>query len=309
METHERFVKSYLEGLANESFPNLWALTSGAFSGASKEAAWMTERLDAVRSGPAACFVEAMTAELYSAIAQAAKNDGPSGDAEVARIERSCEILEEEAQRFLGDVKITLRDGVRIFEEHERETPQRGAEALIGICKRLPSIMQRFHAALSMRLRYGEGWAPQVSTPDLAERSQRSPPTQTLLLCTRYWFVEESAVEQVVVLRRTPLPFDSLEALVAENASVIATIRGDHLAYGLVVDMRQAPPRNDPEFEDAMRTLRETVAAGFARYAVLLESSAGVLQVNRLGRGEGQRVFATMSESAAMTFAKGEADR
>jgi sulfite reductase alpha subunit-like flavoprotein len=306
VETHERFVKSYLEGLANESFPSLWALTAGAFSREADEGAWMTERLDAVRSGPAARFVEAMTAELYSAIARIAGNDGASDDAEIARIERSCEILEEEAQRFLGDVKITLRDGVRVFEEHERETPERGAEALIGICKRLPSIMQRFHAALSMRLRYGEGWAPQVSTPDPAERSQRPTTAQTLLLCTRYWFVEESAVERVVVLRRTPLPFDSLEALVAENASVIATIRGDHLQYGLVVDMRQAPPRNDPEFEDAMRTLRETIAAGFARHAVLLESSAGVLQVNRLGRGEGQRVFATMSESAAVTFAKGE---
>jgi hypothetical protein len=55
-----------------------------------------------------------------------------------------------------------------------------------------------------------------------------------------------------------------------------------------------------------MRTLRETVNDRFARLAVLLESTAGVLQVNRLGRGDGQRAFATMSEPAAMKFAKGE---
>jgi hypothetical protein len=87
---------------------------------------------------------------------------------------------------------------------------------------------------------------------------------------------------------------------------VIAAIRDDHATYGVVVDMRQAPPRNDPAFENAMARLRGVVTGKFARTAVLLESAAGVLQVNRLGREDGQpHQFATLSETAAMKFASG----
>ena len=52
--------------------------------------------------------------------------------------------------------------------------------------------------------------------------------------------------------------------------------------------------------------LPETVKV-FARVAVLLDSAVGVLQVDRLGRAEGGKTYATQSESAATRFARGQA--
>jgi sulfite reductase (NADPH) flavoprotein alpha-component len=304
IETHQRFLRSYVDGLADESFPSLWGLTHALFA-PTESAEWMTSRLDLVRSGTAPQFVEAMAPALHRALDTSVASVATEDESR-ARITRACEILEEEAQRFLGDVKMTLRDGVRVFEELERATLPHGADSLLAICKRLPELLLRYYAALVLRLGDGEGWEPNIEAVDAPEPSQRAPMTQRLLRHTRYWSVEEQSKEKVVVLRRTPIAFDTLEVLERENADVIATIRAEHASFGVVVDMRQAPPRNDPEFEGAMRTLRETVTQRYARLAVLLASIPGVLQVNRLGRGEGERWFATMSETAAMKFAKGE---
>jgi sulfite reductase (NADPH) flavoprotein alpha-component len=130
--------------------------------------------------------------------------------------------------------------------------------------------------------------------------------TQRILFCSKYWFVEEHSRDRAMIFRRTSIPFESLDVLVKENSSVLGMIKNEHADFGVVVDMRQAPPRNDPAFEGAMRTLRETLTDRFARLAVLVESRAGVLQVNRLGRDQNARHFATMSEVAAIKFAKGE---
>ena len=116
-----------------------------------------------------------------------------------------------------------------------------------------------------------------------------------------------SLERQIAVLRRSARSLASLEDLIEQNQLVIAELdvlsKKDGLD-GIVVDMRQAPPRNDPEFEKAMAGLRANIFERFGRVAVLLSSAVGVLQVNRLARDEGVATFATLSESAAAQFAE-----
>lgn len=129
--------------------------------------------------------------------------------------------------------------------------------------------------------------------------------TLTALLQTTHWLMEAEPDERVVWLRRSPLAFASVAEVSDANVEVIEQITSEHASFGLVVDMRRAPARNDPEFEQAMRALREAVEARFQRTALLLATQAGVLQVQRLTREDGSSTFATMSESAAHAFATG----
>ena len=69
--------------------------------------------------------------------------------------------------------------------------------------------------------------------------------------------------------------------------------------------MAQAPPRNDPAFESAMRGLRAAVEVSFARIAVLLGTQVGVLQVQRITREDSAKSYATVSREAALRFARG----
>jgi len=126
------------------------------------------------------------------------------------------------------------------------------------------------------------------------------------LLSSAHWFMEESIAQRVVMLRRTALPFGSLDELSSANQEVVRLIRPEHRAWGIVVDMRQAPPRNDPSFESAMRGLRDAVEERFARTAVLLGTAVGLLQVTRLAREDGATSLATQSEAEALRFARGE---
>jgi hypothetical protein len=128
----------------------------------------------------------------------------------------------------------------------------------------------------------------------------------TTLLASTHWLMEEDSAHRVVWLRRLPVPFTSIGEITAANHAVIQRILPRHRTAGVVVDMRAAPPRNDPAFESAMRGLRSNVETRFARTAVLLATQVGMLQVNRITREDGATSFATTSEQAAFRFAQGE---
>ncbi len=126
------------------------------------------------------------------------------------------------------------------------------------------------------------------------------------LLSSDHWLMDESGYERVVVLRRTAVPFASAEAISRSTEEVTSKLRTYHRRFGVVVDLRLAPPRNDPAFEAATRALRSALQECFARVAVLLQTPVGVLQVNRVKRDEGSALFfVTMNEDEALHFARG----
>jgi hypothetical protein len=138
-----------------------------------------------------------------------------------------------------------------------------------------------------------------------AVRAAQEPEQRALraLISTDYWLMEEDEGQKFALLRRHAVPVDSLEELLEQNHEIIEQMRTVQDDFGIVVDMRQAPPRNDPAFEDAMGQLRREIFNRYARVAVLVSSEIGVLQVNRIGRNEGSKTYATQSEAEAIRFA------
>jgi hypothetical protein len=122
---------------------------------------------------------------------------------------------------------------------------------------------------------------------------------------SEFWVLEEFPEQHIAVLVRTPLPARSLVALAEDNDALLATLRDDHGEFGLVVDTRQAPLRNDPDFEQTMARLRFELTGRFKRTAVLLDSPLGELQAARLERDERRGTLVTRSVSAAFRFAAG----
>jgi hypothetical protein len=141
---------------------------------------------------------------------------------------------------------------------------------------------------------------------DLRLGSESIGRVKTTLLENAHWLVEEDASRRVVWLRRTGLTFASIREVTIANDRIIQKLVAQHRHWGVVVDMRAAPSRNDPAFEAAMYGLRAAVEARFARTAVLLGTAVGMLQVNRLTRADGATSFATRDEAAALRFACGE---
>ena len=97
---------------------------------------------------------------------------------------------------------------------------------------------------------------------------------------------------RLVVVYRTPRPFETLES-VAESLdqSLVATVGIDRRTYSLLVDVRDGPSRNDPEFEKTLAEHRGKILRGYAKIATLTTTMVGALHVKRLATSDGLDVF------------------
>jgi sulfite reductase (NADPH) flavoprotein alpha-component len=292
-ETHLRFLRNSLKALRSETLPALWSITRGLFAPEANEA-WMQDRLRHISRDQRSKYVNAVSVELVDDTQRWLESEG--------QLVRALHAAREEDTRLLEELKNTLSHGVQVFEEFEAETRQRGAEALIASCRRALTAVQEYYERLDAKWRYV------FDAPALRRgRTSSQWPAANVrrLHDSEFWLLEEFPEQRIAVLHRTPLPASSLAALAADNDALLAALRDDHRDFGLVVDTREAPLRNDKAFEQTMAKLRIELTSHFQRAAVLLDSPLGELQATRLERDEGRNTFVTRSVSAAFRFAAG----
>ena len=93
----------------------------------------------------------------------------------------------------------------------------------------------------------------------------------------------------IVVLQRSAVPaLDPGELLVFLDRFDLLIPPISRKTLGLLMDMREGPLRNDPEYEQRLQRSVVRLVAGFRRVALLMQTSVGVLQAGRLRRENGQ---------------------
>jgi sulfite reductase (NADPH) flavoprotein alpha-component len=293
LETHLRFVRSYLRVLSGETLPGLWWLCQGLlFPEAPRD--WMGRHLaqtsDVQLAHSGHVLVDTVWSELELWL-------------EDPRAERIRELLLSLDAWLLAEMKQTLIGALRVFEHNGPFTRQLGAGQIKLACERAAQLVERYHERMADELSRALE-RPATLSERVTENDVSAAVLERLYTGT-YWTLEENPSRKLVVLQRTPLALASLADLQHENEQLLSCLSSHHREYGLVVDTRAAPLRNDPEFEGAMARLRNVLTGHFKRTAVLLESKLGELQVTRLERDERRPTLATRSESAALKFAAG----
>jgi hypothetical protein len=291
-EAHQRFLKNCLKPLRAETLPALWSITRGVFAPDASET-WMQDRLRHISRDQRSRYVKAMSSDLVD-----------NAQEWLDREEQLVPVLataREEDSRLLEELKRVLVHGVQIFEEFETNTRSAGGEALLATCRRALVAVQEYYERLDAQ------WRRLRREPKLHRgTSSRFPAAMVRRLYqSEFWVLDEFPEQRLAVLHRTPLPAVSLTALVADNDTLVAKLGEEHRGYGLVVDTREAPLRNDQAFEGAMAKFRNELTSHFQRTAVLLDTELGELQVSRLERDEGRSTLVTRSVSAAFRFAAG----
>ncbi|KYF72267.1 hypothetical protein [Sorangium cellulosum] len=123
------------------------------------------------------------------------------------------------------------------------------------------------------------------------------------LLRNAHFIVTVDRTTKVVRITRTAEPFESLEQIQQECLAVTdALAMVDRSAMSLFLDIRAAPGRNDPKFEEATLRLRTAAVRGFGRVAVLVGTSAGALQVRRHSREDGIDRMISDSEDELLAY-------
>jgi hypothetical protein len=273
----------------------LWTLSQGLFA-PDMGRDWMQSELTRLRTSSAAQRTERMASSLVEGFA--------TYRSALQRMRPLVELFQRADLALLAELKEELLRGVRVFERHERRTRVCGAAEIRSICAALVAVLER--AALRLATESSELFpvrAP-LAGPDPFELAPPAVPRR--LYTTRHWLFEEKREQKLLVLQRTPVAWPSLTQLREENHALLALLREEQRPYGLLVDMRQAPIRNDADFEGAMADLRNQLTTHFQRVSILLESNLGELQVTRIERDERrQGTITTRSESAALKFLAG----
>lgn len=119
---------------------------------------------------------------------------------------------------------------------------------------------------------------------------------------------------------------DYFTVLVDERRGIVRTIRGDkpfasmrelevsfeglikalddlgRARYALLADIRAAPGRNDPQFEEALQRVRLRWLRGFRKVGVLVQSAVGLLQVKRYARQDDVKRLVTNDEDELLEY-------
>jgi hypothetical protein len=118
-----------------------------------------------------------------------------------------------------------------------------------------------------------------------------------------YHLAERLAGTSVIVIRRSSIPFSTLEELDRYFGALNhAMDRIDKPKHELLVDIRAVAGRNDSDFELAFGPHRARLERGFRRVAVLVSSPAGRLQVQRHAVQDRLGVRAFQDEAEALDW-------
>ena len=102
------------------------------------------------------------------------------------------------------------------------------------------------------------------------------------LLQTAYTRIVADDDAHVIRRERTAARFPALEDLSAEYESIAHALDlVSREAYGALVDLRAAPPRNDDPFEAVAARYGPRLYGGFRKVAVVVQTAAGKLKVRR----------------------------
>ena len=109
--------------------------------------------------------------------------------------------------------------------------------------------------------------------------------------------------QAIVRTIRTGKPFASIRDVEVSFEGLIKAL--DDLGrarYALLADIRAAPGRNDPQFEEALQRVRLKWISGFRKVGVLVQSAVGLLQVKRYARQDGVRRLVTSDEDELLRY-------
>ena len=111
---------------------------------------------------------------------------------------------------------------------------------------------------------------------------------------------------RVVVVRRSAKGFDTLQEVERVHARLAEAVEAlPRSNLGFYLDLRRAPSRNDPGFEEAIAPHRARFLSGWSRAAVVVESAVGGLQIRRHAAEDGTDVHVFDDPDRALAFVRG----
>jgi hypothetical protein len=126
--------------------------------------------------------------------------------------------------------------------------------------------------------------------------------TTNVLYQDEWVTLSHTPISGLVRYARTSLAYRDPADLARSYAGLGALMPRILPGMKLLVDLRLAPPRNDPEFEAKANSAISGFVTRFAKHATLVRTAAGKLQTARLAHASGIAVHVFDDEDAALDY-------
>lgn len=163
LESRQRFSANYLRGLSGAPLQELWTIACG-LGGPGEDVDWLRKVLATIVQSEATQAVDHVAAALVARLQDAMDAENVSRSVAAARV------LELADLSFLSDLKLIMRDGVRIFETYKRDTATHAGVGLLDVCRRVADLYAAFYTRMLVALR------PYATVPAAAEHATTADP-------------------------------------------------------------------------------------------------------------------------------------
>jgi sulfite reductase alpha subunit-like flavoprotein len=147
IETHERFLRTHLDVLLDQSFQNLWAVTMSCLD-QPHEPSWMQDRVAALRERDDARRLEAAVVGLYGVLDEHIDRQADFAPG----LMRACRTLLRHDNDLLDAVKTILGRTVAVFEDLGHRCVNDAAAPLLSSCEALITAVTDYHTHLNRAL-------------------------------------------------------------------------------------------------------------------------------------------------------------
>jgi hypothetical protein len=104
----------------------------------------------------------------------------------------------------------------------------------------------------------------------------------------------------IVTYTRSREPYESIETIREIHQKVRDLLSIHHVGrVALLVDVREAPARNDDPFEAEITQALEAIRPRFTAHAILIKSAVGRLQAQRMAKSHGDDRYTAFTDEAA----------
>jgi sulfite reductase alpha subunit-like flavoprotein/cytochrome b involved in lipid metabolism len=164
LESHRRFLVSYLDGLVHDDLRALWQVTVG-FCDAHLDIRTFDTDLAAMTSRP--------EAELVRNSVPAVKDLLLAGD-DLRRVAALCRLYAHVDVQLLRDLKAAVLNGIRAFETHEADVVEQAGATLLAAAREALAAVSAYYQRLAEQTR-GHGIAAEGALEELVQPDRGIP--------------------------------------------------------------------------------------------------------------------------------------
>ena len=148
IQVYKRFISEYINSLTGEPLELLWAVTSGLCS-SSEDVNQIRNNVALIQQSENAQFVKGVINGLHESLLNQVRKEPRQTDLSKASVLAYFDLLEAEDKAFMKELRMSLLEGIQVFEEFERDTVVKGHERLISAAKEIPMKLEVYYARVA----------------------------------------------------------------------------------------------------------------------------------------------------------------